>query len=53
MTTDLIALLVVAILCAYCIRWVSVRLRIPVPAYLTVIFVFVLVVAALYGRTLD
>ncbi|MBC6460112.1 hypothetical protein [Actinomadura sp. HBU206391] len=53
MSTGLISLIVIAILCAYCIRWVSLRMRLPVPAYLTVILVFVLVVAALYGRTLN
>jgi fructose-specific phosphotransferase system IIC component len=50
--SGLITLIVLAILCAYCIRWVSQRMRLPAPAYLTVILVFVLVVAALYGRTL-
>ncbi|MCW2902494.1 MAG: hypothetical protein JWO67_4759 [Streptosporangiaceae bacterium] len=50
--TGIITLIVLALLCAYCLRWASQRMRLPVPAYMAVIIVFVLVVLALYGQTL-
>ena len=53
MTGGLIVLGLLALLCAYGLRWVSGRMRLPMPAYMTVIVVFVLVVAALYGQSLD
>ena len=49
----LITLVVLALLCAYCLRWVSRRTRLPAPTYVAVFIVFALVVLALYGRTLD
>jgi uncharacterized membrane protein (DUF4010 family) len=50
--TGLITLMVLALLCAFGIRWVSQRTRMPVPTRMAVVIVFVLVVLALYGQTL-
>jgi uncharacterized membrane protein (DUF4010 family) len=49
--TGVITLMVLALLCAFCIRWVSQRTRMPVPTRAAVVIVFVLVVLALYGQT--
>jgi uncharacterized membrane protein (DUF4010 family) len=51
--SGIITLVVLALLCAFCLRWVSRRVRLPMPTYVAVFIVFVLVVLALYGRTLD
>jgi hypothetical protein len=49
----LLALGVTALLCAFCVRWVAARLRLPAPTRTAVIVVFVLVALALYGQTLN
>jgi hypothetical protein len=48
-----IALVVTALLCAFCVRWVASRLRMSAPARSTVMIIFVLVVLALFGRHLN
>ncbi|MFF5264931.1 hypothetical protein ACFY4C_38915 [Actinomadura viridis] len=49
----ILALIVVALLGAFCVRWAAARLRLTVPARGGVIIVFVLVVLALWGQSLD
>ncbi|MGI5204427.1 hypothetical protein ACQEU6_22945 [Spirillospora sp. CA-108201] len=48
----ILALIVVALLAAFCVRWAAGRLRLSVPARAAVIIVFVIVVLALYGEHL-
>ncbi|GAA4241563.1 hypothetical protein GCM10022254_70940 [Actinomadura meridiana] len=48
----ILALVVVSLLAAFCIRWAAVRLRLPMPTRVAVITVFVLVVLTLYGDQL-
>ncbi|MEU8343237.1 hypothetical protein SAMN05443665_105333 [Actinomadura meyerae] len=48
----IIALVVVSLLAAFCVRWVAVKIRMPMPTRVSVIIVFVLVVLALYGQHL-
>jgi uncharacterized membrane protein (DUF4010 family) len=48
-----VTLVVLALLCAYALRWVSRRTRLPIPTYTAVFIVFALVALALYGRTLN
>ncbi|MBD2896092.1 hypothetical protein amrb99_50340 [Actinomadura sp. RB99] len=52
MDEGLLSLAVVALLAAFCVRWVAVKLRMPMPTRAAVIIVFVLVVGALYGEHL-
>ncbi|WP_165488361.1 hypothetical protein [Actinomadura formosensis] len=49
---DILALVVVSLLAAFCVRWAAVRLRVPMPTRAAVITVFVLVVFAMYGQHL-
>jgi predicted PurR-regulated permease PerM len=49
----ILSLVVVALLGAFVVRWVATRLRLPVPGRAAVIIVFVLVVLALWGQSLD
>ncbi|RKS72286.1 hypothetical protein BZB76_5107 [Actinomadura pelletieri DSM 43383] len=48
----ILALIVVSLLAAFCIRWAAVRLRLPMPTRVAVITVFVLVVLTMYGNHL-
>jgi hypothetical protein len=50
--SGIITLAVLAILCVFCIRWVTGRLRVPTPAANAIVVVFVLVVLALWGQHL-
>ena len=45
----IIALVVVSLLAAFCVRWAAVRMRVPMPTRVSVIIVFVLVVLSLFG----
>ncbi|GLZ05936.1 hypothetical protein Acsp03_34020 [Actinomadura sp. NBRC 104412] len=49
----ILSLAVVAVLGAFVVRWTASRLRLPVPGRAAVITVFVLVVLALWGQSLD
>lgn len=49
----IIALVVTALLCGFAVRWAAQRLRLPVPTYIAVFVVFVLVTLALFGQQLD
>lgn len=49
----IVVLVLLALLCAYGLRWISGRARLPTaPTFTAVIVVFVLVVLALYGQSL-
>ncbi|MEU5882680.1 hypothetical protein [Spirillospora sp. NPDC047279] len=48
----ILALVVTAILCGFVVRWAALRLRLPVPTYMAVGVVFVLVALAMFGRQL-
>ncbi|MBO2447371.1 hypothetical protein J4573_09765 [Actinomadura barringtoniae] len=48
----IIALVVMALLCAFVVRWLGTRLRLGNPTRMAVIIVFVLVVLTLYGEHL-
>jgi hypothetical protein len=48
----ILALVVVALLGAFAIRWAAAKTRLPVPARGAVMVVFVLVVLALWGQSL-
>jgi hypothetical protein len=48
----IVTLVLLAILAAFCIRWVAVRLRLPAPLASTVMVIFVIVVLALWGQSL-
>ncbi|GGU07982.1 MULTISPECIES: hypothetical protein [Actinomadura] len=48
----ILALIVVSLLAAFCVRWAAVRLRLSMPARAAVITVFVIVVLAMYGEHL-
>ncbi|POM26903.1 hypothetical protein BTM25_13110 [Actinomadura rubteroloni] len=48
-----IALVVMALLCAFVIRWTAQRLRMSTPARSSIMVVFVIVVLALFGRHLN
>ncbi|WP_199487436.1 hypothetical protein [Actinomadura spongiicola] len=48
----ILALVVVSLLAAFCVRWAAVRLRLPMPTRVAVITVFVLVVLTMYGNYL-
>ncbi|HEY8482796.1 MAG TPA: hypothetical protein VIL71_23520 [Spirillospora sp.] len=52
-TEGILGLVVVSLLAAFCVRWAAVRLRLPMPTRSSVIVVFVLVVLALWGRSLN
>jgi hypothetical protein len=49
----ILALGVMALLCAFCVRWAAARLRLSSPTRMAVIVVFVLVALALYGQHLN
>jgi len=49
----IVTLVLLALLAAFCIRWVAVRLRFPAPTTGAVAVVFVLVVLALWGQSLN
>ncbi|MQY04277.1 hypothetical protein [Actinomadura macrotermitis] len=49
----IIALGFVALLAAFCVRWVAGRLRMQAPARNAVVIVFVLVVLAMWGQHLN
>jgi uncharacterized membrane protein AbrB (regulator of aidB expression) len=51
--SGIITLVLLAFLCAVGLRWLSRRLRLPAPTFVAVFVVFMLVVLALWGRTLD
>lgn len=51
--SGIVVLLLLALLCAYGLRWISGRMRLPAPAFAAIIIVFILVVAALYGQSLN
>ncbi|MFI0409884.1 MULTISPECIES: hypothetical protein [Actinomadura] len=48
----ILALVVVSLLATFCVRWVAVRLRLPMPTRVAVLTVFVLVVLTMYGNYL-
>ncbi|MFC6882790.1 MULTISPECIES: hypothetical protein [Actinomadura] len=48
----ILALCVMALLAAFCIRWAAVRMRMQAPTRAAVIIVFVLVVLALWGQSM-
>ncbi|GAB2814696.1 hypothetical protein GCM10022221_10720 [Actinocorallia aurea] len=49
----IVMLALLAILAAFCVRWLALRLRLPAPLASSVAIVFVLVVLALWGETLN
>ncbi|MFI0351664.1 hypothetical protein [Actinomadura sp. 9N407] len=49
----ILALIVVALLASFCVRWAAVRMRLPMPGRVSVLVVFVLVVLALWGQSLE
>ncbi|WP_169744402.1 hypothetical protein [Spirillospora albida] len=49
----ILALGVVSLLAAFCVRWAATRMRLAAPTRVAVITVFVLVVLALYGQSLE
>jgi predicted PurR-regulated permease PerM len=49
----ILALIVVALLGSFCVRWAASRMRLPIPARASVLIVFVLVVLALWGQSLE
>lgn len=49
----IVTLVLLALLAAFCIRWIAVRLRFPAPTTSAVAVVFVLVVLALWGQSLN
>ncbi|MBW8485748.1 hypothetical protein [Actinomadura parmotrematis] len=49
----IIALVVVALLAAFCIRWAMIRMHLNPPARNAILVVFVLVVLALWGQHLN
>ncbi|GAA2638570.1 hypothetical protein SMC26_35215 [Actinomadura fulvescens] len=49
----IIALVVTALLCGFAVRWAALRMRLPVPTYIAVFVVFVLVTLALFGQRLE
>jgi predicted PurR-regulated permease PerM len=51
--SGIVTLVLLAFLCAICLRWLSRRLRLPAPTYVAVFVVFTLVVLALWGQNLD
>jgi hypothetical protein len=51
--SGIITLVLLAFLCAIGLRWLSRILRLPAPTYVAVFVVFMLVVLALWGRTLN
>ncbi|MES9543105.1 hypothetical protein AB0C21_25250 [Spirillospora sp. NPDC049024] len=52
MDEGILALIVVSLLAAFCVRWAAMRLRLPMPGRMAVIIVFVIVVLTLYGEHL-
>lgn len=51
--SGIVTLILLALLCAFGVRWIGRRVRLPtIPTTAAVVTVFVLVVAALYGRHL-
>lgn len=48
--SGIITLVLLALLCAYVLRWLGRRLRLGVPTYFAVFVVFALVVLALWGQ---
>jgi hypothetical protein len=51
--SGIVTLVLLALLCAFIVRRVAVRLRLPAPTTSAIVVVFVLVVAALYGQSLN
>jgi hypothetical protein len=51
--SGIVTLVLLAFLCAIGLRWFSRRMRLPAPTYVAVFVVFMLVVLALWGQTLD
>ena len=49
----IVTLALLAVLAAFCVRWVAVRLRLPVPLASSVAIVFVLGVLGLWGDALN
>ncbi|WP_169514697.1 hypothetical protein [Actinomadura atramentaria] len=47
------ALIVMALLCAFCVRWAAVKLRLPAPTRSAVMVVFALVALTLFGKHLN
>lgn len=48
----ILSLAVMALLCAFCVRWAAVRLRVPAPTRMAVVIVFVLVALAMWGQSM-
>ncbi len=48
----IVMLVLLALLAAFCIRWLAVRMRLPAPTTSAVIVVFVIVVLALWGQAM-
>jgi predicted PurR-regulated permease PerM len=48
----ILALIVVSLLAAFCVRWTAARLRLTMPTRAAVMIVFVIVVLTLYGEHL-
>jgi hypothetical protein len=51
--TGMILLVFLALMCAYILRFVAGRLRWSVPGYSGIIIVFMIVVLAVWGQSLD
>ncbi|SEG92306.1 hypothetical protein SAMN04489712_13311 [Thermomonospora echinospora] len=51
--TGMILLIFLALMCAYILRYIAGRLRWSVPAYGGIIIVFMIVVLAVWGQSLD
>ena len=49
--TGIITLVLLALLCAFVLRWLARRLRVRMPTYFAVFVVFALVVLALWGQS--
>ncbi|MFG2006471.1 hypothetical protein ACGFNU_45730 [Spirillospora sp. NPDC048911] len=49
----IIALVVTALLCGFAVRWAAQRMRMPVPTWIAVFVVFVLVTLALFGERIE
>ncbi|MBT2213053.1 MULTISPECIES: hypothetical protein [Actinomadura] len=46
----ILSLGVIALLATFCVRWVAVKIRVPMPTRVAVITVFLLSVGAWYGH---
>ena len=49
--SGIVELVLLALLAAFVIRWVSIRIRMPAPTTSAVVIVFVLTVLALWGQS--